>query len=103
MATRTSSARVAALLIFVCLAVSGLMAQSVIKMPKNKYTPEQDVKLGLEAAGEVRQQYPIIKDETIARYLTALGDRLVVAAPSEFKQPVYQYSFTPVNLKEINA
>ena len=53
MATRTSSARVAALLIFVCLAVSGLMAQTVIKMPKNKYTPEQDVKLGLEAAADV--------------------------------------------------
>jgi Zn-dependent protease with chaperone function len=27
----------------------------------------------------------------------------VAAAPPELKQPVYQYSFTPVNLKEINA
>src|SRR6185503_4415800 len=74
-----------------------------IKLPKNKYTPEQDVQLGREAAAEVRQQYPIIKDERIARYLTALGDRLVAAAPAELKQPVYEYSFTPVNLKEINA
>jgi len=103
MATRTSSARVAALLIFVCLAVSALMAQTVIKMPKNKYTPEQDVKLGLEAAAEVRQQYPIIQDKRIQDYLTMLGDRLVAVAPAEFKKPVYQYSFTPVNLKEINA
>ena len=103
MATRTSSARVAALLIFVCLAVSGLVAQTVIKMPKNKYTPEQDVKLGLEAAAEVRQQYPIIQDKRIQDYLTMLGDRLVAVAPAEFKKPVYQYSFTPVNLKEINA
>ena len=51
----------------------------------------------------MRAQYPIIKDENIARYLTGLGDRLVAAAPQELKQPVYEYSFTPVNLKEINA
>src|SRR4029453_2568828 len=63
----------------------------------------QDLELGREAAAEVRQQYPIIQDERIARYLTKLGDRLVAAAPSNLKEPVYEYSFTPVNLKEINA
>ncbi len=78
-------------------------AQTEIKLPKNKYTPEEDVKLGEKAAAEVRKEYPIIEDEAIARYLTMLGDRLVAAAPSELKQPVYKYSFTPVNLKEINA
>jgi len=77
--------------------------QTAIKLPKNKYTPQQDVELGLKAAAEVRQQYPIIKDERISVYLTKLGDRLVAVAPQELKQPVYQYSFTPVNLKEINA
>jgi hypothetical protein len=61
------------------------------------------VELGREAAAEVRKQYPIIEDERIARYLTALGDRLVAGAPADLKQPVYEYSFTPVNLKEINA
>jgi len=80
-----------------------ISAQTEIKLPKNKYTPEEDVKLGEKAAAEVRKEYPIIEDETIARYLTMLGDRLVAAAPSELKQPVYKYSFTPVNLKEINA
>jgi len=84
-------------------AATVLEAQTVIKLPKNKYTPEQDVKVGLEAAAEVRKQYPIIQDERIAKYLTAIGDRLVAAAPAELKKPVYQYSFTPVNLKEINA
>ena len=103
MAVTSRSRRVGALLIIWCLPVSGLLAQTKITLPKNKYTPEQDVKLGLEAAAEVRQQYPIIKDERITRYLTALGDRLVAAAPDDLKKPVYQYSFTPVNLKEINA
>jgi hypothetical protein len=86
----------------VCLS-AGLLAQTVVKPPKNRFTPEQDVKLGREGAVEVRQQYPIITDERITRYLSELGDRLVAAAPTELKQPVFQYSFTPVNLKEINA
>src|SRR5262245_34667541 len=103
MTISNSSARVAALIISVCLSVTPLFAQTVIKLPKNKYKPEQDAQLGREAAAEVRQQYPIIKNDQIASYLTKLGDRLVAVAPQELKQPVYQYSFTPVNLKDINA
>jgi predicted Zn-dependent protease len=75
----------------------------VIKLPKKKYTPKQDVQLGKEAASEVRKQYPIIEDQHIAKYLTQIGNRLVAAAPTELKQSVYEYSFTPVNLKDINA
>jgi Zn-dependent protease with chaperone function len=85
------------------MSLASLAAQTVIKLPKNKYTPQQDVELGRQAAAEIRQQYPIIKDERITAYLTRMGDRLVAAAPEELKQPVYEYSFTPVNLKEINA
>src|SRR5204862_4322720 len=59
--------------------------------------------LGREAAAEVRKQYPIIRDERISSYLSKLGDRLVSAAPPELNKSVYEYSFTPVNLKEINA
>jgi Zn-dependent protease with chaperone function len=99
--TKPIAARTMALV--ACIATIEIGAQSVIKLPKNKYTPQQDVQLGREAAAEVRQQYPIIKDEKIASYLSALGDRLVVAAPTDLKQAVYEYSFTPVNLKEINA
>ncbi|HEY7290086.1 MAG TPA: M48 family metallopeptidase [Vicinamibacterales bacterium] len=87
----------------VLAAGSTVLAQTQIKLPKNKYTPQQDVQLGQEAAAEVRKQYPIIKDPAIQEYLTSLGDRLVAVAPAELKQPVYRYSFTPVNLKEINA
>jgi predicted Zn-dependent protease len=89
--------------LLISLTVALVSAQTEIKAPKNKYTPEQDVKLGKEAAAEVRKEYPVIEDARIAKYLSKLGDRLVVAAPSTFKQSVYEYSFTPVNLKEINA
>jgi hypothetical protein len=75
----------------------------VIQLPKKKYTPKPDVQRGKEAASELRKQYPIIEDQHIAKYLTQIGNRLVAAAPTELKQSVYEYSFTPVNLKDINA
>jgi len=103
MTIHTLSRRATVLMIVTCLSATALVAQTAIKLPKNKYTPQQDVELGKQAAAEVRQQYPIIEDERIARYLTRIGDQLVAAAPADLKQPVYQYSFTPVNLKEINA
>jgi Zn-dependent protease with chaperone function len=101
--TKANAIRAVGLVAVLGTSLMGAAAQTVVKLPKNRYTPEQDVKLGLEAAAEVRQQYPIINDEKIARYLTTLGDRLVANAPRELNNPVYKYSFTPVNLKEINA
>jgi Zn-dependent protease with chaperone function len=103
MALKTASRKAAAVALALSVCANGLLAQTVIKLPKNRFTPQQDVELGREAAAEVRKQYPIIKDEKIQTYLTTLGDRLVAAAPAELKQPVYEYSFTPVNVKEINA
>jgi Zn-dependent protease with chaperone function len=103
MAFHSASARAAAFTAVASLSMTVLLAQTAIKLPKNKYTPEQDVKLGKEAAAEVRKEYPVIQNDKITSYLTRLGDRLVAAAPSELKNPVYEYSFTPVNLKEINA
>jgi Zn-dependent protease with chaperone function len=78
-------------------------AQTQIKLPKNSYTPAQDVELGKKAAAEARKEYPVIDDATITRYLSRLGDRLVAVAPRELNQPVYEYSFTPLNVKDINA
>jgi Zn-dependent protease with chaperone function len=103
MAMKTASTREAVLAMVLSIWATALVAQTEIKPPKNKFTPQQDVELGREAAAEVRKQYPIIENEKIAHYLTKLGDRLVAAAPADLKQSVYEYSFTPVNVKEINA
>ncbi len=103
MAIESASKKAAAIALALSVWASGLVAQTAIKLPKNRFTPQQDVELGREAAAEVRKQYPIIQDEKIQTYLTKLGDRLVAAAPAEFKNPAYEYSFTPVNVKEINA
>jgi len=90
-----------ALVLVLCTAIVG--AQTRITPPKNKYTPEQDVQVGREAAAEVRREYPLINDGRIDSYLDELGRRLVAAAPKELNHPVFEYSFTPVNLKDINA
>jgi len=77
--------------------------QTVITAPKNKYSPADDVKLGREAAQEVQKELPILRDEQISSYLNEIGRRLVNQIPAEFRHPEFQYSFTPVNMREINA
>jgi Zn-dependent protease with chaperone function len=103
MAKLNTRSKATAFGILVSLATSGLLAQTQVKVPKNKYSPQEDVELGRKAAAEVRMQYPIVEDQEISKYLAKLGDRLVAVAPKELNNPVYQYSFTPVNEKEINA
>ena len=58
MATRMPSVHAAVLTAVALGLVTSLAAQTVVKPPKNRYTPEQDVQLGKEAAAEVRKQYP---------------------------------------------
>ncbi len=92
-----------AMLLAASVAAAAVTAQSVITPPKNKYTPQQDVALGKEAAAEVRQKYPLISDDQISGYLERAGRSLGAAAPANLNHAVFEYSFTPVNLKEINA
>ena len=92
----------AATALALCTVVT-LAGQTVITPPKNKYKPEQDVQIGREAAAEVRREYPIINDPQIAGYLERAGNSLVAVAPRALNHEVFEYSFTPVNLKEINA
>ncbi len=91
------------LVLVITLVATTVAAQTKVTPPRNKYTPEQDVQIGREAASEVREQYPLINDSQVRNYLDRLGDRLVDAAPSEYNHPAFEYSFTPVNLRDINA
>jgi Zn-dependent protease with chaperone function len=78
-------------------------AQTQVVAPKNKYSPADDVKLGQEAAQEVVKELPVMNDNQVNGYLNGIGQRLVESIPSEFRHPEFRYSFTGVNLKEINA
>src|SRR5690242_12320935 len=78
-------------------------AQTQITAPKNKYTPADDVKLGQEASQQVQKEMPVMRDDAVNSYLNEIGRRLVNAIPARFQHPEFRYTFTGVNLKEINA
>jgi Zn-dependent protease with chaperone function len=82
---------------------AGMTAQTVIKAPENKYSVADDVKLGQEAAQEVQRQLPIMRDDEVNSYLDRIGRRLVAAIPADLQHPEFRYSFTGVNVREINA
>jgi Zn-dependent protease with chaperone function len=80
-----------------------VVGETRITPPSNKYTPEQDVQLGRQAADEVRQQLPIMKDDAITSYIEDVGRRLAAAIPPELQHSQFRYTFEAVNVREINA
>ena len=84
-------------------AIAALGAQTVITPPKNRYTPAQDVELGRQAAAQVEQQLPILRDEDVTSLIMPLGRRLVDAIPPELQHDEFRYSFQVINVREINA
>src|SRR5688572_19208238 len=85
------------------LAVLPLAAQTRVKMPKNKYKVEDDVKVGRDASRKVEQQFPLLNDTQAERYVESVGERLVNAIPAEFRHPSFRYEFDVVNARDINA
>lgn len=79
------------------------VAQTRIEVPKNKYSVQDDVKLGQQASQQVRQQMPILRDGYIDNYVESVGRRLVAAIPAEFRHPEFNYTFDVVNARDINA
>src|SRR5215216_3328953 len=79
------------------------LAQTQIKYHSNKYSVQDDVKLGRQAAQEAEQQFPLLRDEEVRSYVEDVGRRLVSAIPSQFQHPEFQYYFRVVNARDINA
>ena len=79
------------------------LAQTRVEMPKNKYNVSEDVRAGQQAAQQVYQQMPILRDSYVDGYVESVGRRLVAAIPSEFNQPAFRYSFDVVDARDINA
>jgi Zn-dependent protease with chaperone function len=78
-------------------------AQTKVTPPSNKYSIQEDIKLGQDAAREARQQLPILRDETVHGYVERLGERLVAAIPADQRHAGFKYTFDVVNVREINA
>jgi beta-barrel assembly-enhancing protease len=79
------------------------LAQTRVEMPSNKYSVQDDVKLGQQAAQQVYQQMPILRDNSIDGYVESVGRRLVAAIPPEYNQAGFRYSFDVVDARDINA
>lgn len=102
MTTPAVSLRTSATLALV-LAATLVAAQTRITPPPNKYTPAQDVELGLKAAAEARRQMPVMRDDEVTSYVDDVGRRLVAAIPADLRRPEFRYSFDVINVREINA
>ena len=96
------SARTQAVIAIV-LSSTLLTAQTRIVPPDNRYTPAQDVELGRQAATEVRQELPLLRDDLVTSYVEGVGRRLVAAIPSDLQHREFNYTFEVVNVREINA
>ena len=102
---RNNSRGLSALVLAVAVFVMPLAAlgQTRVEMPKNKYSVSDDVQAGQQAAQQVYQQMPILRDSAVDNYVESIGRRLVAAIPSEFQQPSFRYSFDVVDARDINA
>ncbi len=78
-------------------------AQTRISMPKNKFKVQDDVKLGRDASVEIEKQFPVLNDRQANQYVQDVGQKLVAAIPSQFRQPAFDYNFQVVNASDINA
>ncbi|HUK52996.1 MAG TPA: M48 family metallopeptidase [Candidatus Binatia bacterium] len=65
----------------------------------NLFTPQDDIKLGLENSQEAEKQLPMLRDARVEAYLSHLGKHLAEFAPGD----KYPYQFRCVNTAEINA
>jgi len=92
-----------ALVAITVMPFSALAQATQIKYHSNKYSVQDDIKLGRQAAQEAESQFPLLRDETVRSYVESVGRRLVAGIPSEFQHPEFQYYFKVVNARDINA
>jgi len=78
-------------------------AQTPVSLSDNKYTPAQDVRIGRQAAEEIEQQLPLLRDRSVTSYVASLGRRLVSAIPPDLRQPDFRYTFKVINVRDLNA
>ncbi len=79
------------------------VAQTKISYHGNRYSVQDDIKLGRQAAAEAEAQLPILRDAEVTDYVARVGRRLVASIPSEFQHPEFQYNFKVINAADINA
>ena len=90
-------------LIAIAVLPLSITAQTQIKYHSNRFSVQDDVKLGRQAAQEAEQQFPLLNDQQVGNYVESVGRRLVNAIPQQFQHPEFNYYFKVVNARDINA
>src|ERR1043166_2427465 len=67
----------------------------------NLFSRQDDVKVGQENAKQVLQQSDVVKNQAVQDYVQRLGQKL--AAMPEARQSGFDFTFTVLNVDEINA
>lgn len=80
-----------------------VFTQTKITLHSNKYSVQDDVKLGRQAAAEAEQQFPLLRDSEVTDYVERVGRRLADSIPAEFQHREFQYYFRVINASDINA
>jgi Zn-dependent protease with chaperone function len=101
---RTSQGVIASLaMLAIFLMPISVFTQTKISYHSNKYSIQDDVKLGRQAAAEAEQQFPLLRDNEVQNYVEDVGRRLVNNIPGEFQHREFQYFFKVINARDINA
>jgi Zn-dependent protease with chaperone function len=100
---RNPSTRAAVVVVALLSSASLAVGQTKIVAPANKYSVQDDVKLGREAAQQVEEQLPLLRDSQIENYVQTLGARIAENIAPEFRHPEFRYTFKVVNVRDINA
>jgi Zn-dependent protease with chaperone function len=79
------------------------LSQTKINYHSNKFSVQDDVKLGRQAAAEAERQFPVMRDEEVASYVERVGQRLVRSIPAQFQHREFSYYFRVINARDINA
>jgi len=96
----------AAIVLVLSLALASpmeVLAQTRVVAPKNPYPIAKDVELGRKAAQQVERQLPRLSDRDVQDYVERIGDRLAESIPAEFQHPEFRYTYTVVNVRDVNA
>src|SRR5688500_1159135 len=80
-----------------------VFSKTQIKLHSNKYKITDDIQLGRQAAKEVEQQMPIVRDGEVTNYVSRGGERVAASVPSQLQHPSFDYYFRVVNARDINA
>ena len=96
-----SAQTLSVVVLLACLATAQTAAPSFPNPGSPHVSREQQQQLGLQAAGEVYKQMPVLPDTSPeTRYIRQLGRRLAATFPAQYSWP---FDFHVVAQKEINA